>query len=235
MTQAANNLPLVGLPMYGGYLTKELCYSSKPARAAWLRILGGMNRLLWEHASGEELTDPTTGQNIPPCAPRNARGLLGEAHMGAPFGKALTTSFFVWANQDMSSTPVRYTTPALISGEPAGGTGDRTYGFRSDLYVPVPAGPAFTAGRVHASIHCSTASSGNELTLSFRNLTTDPNYVPSLTFDVASTGFVAPDSPGYCTIGLTPGEINKVRATLYSEDADVVTAYIQTVTISKPA
>lgn len=234
MTVADNRPPLVGAPLWGGFVHKYLAQSTNPALAAWLRAQAGLARQMWEHATGEPLTDPNTGAAIQPCAPRNAMGLLGEHHAGAPFGTALVHPIYTWTCQEITNAPSAYLEPPRIirQNPPTTGSG-RVFGFDNDILVAVPAGLAYRTATVTAAIYVdtATASATTKCVLElFADGADESGNGLLLEFATQTTGMKEDTASG---LSLNPGEMNRLRVRFYTDNATAVEAHLQALVIAQ--
>jgi len=236
MTESVRNQPLVGSPLFGGYATRYQTYSDRAALAAWLRIHAGQNRMLWEHATGDVLTDPTSNEVIPPCAPRNPMGELGECHCGAPFGKALVHTFYAWACQPMDSAPQisgvdQFEVPPFLwKGITAV---DTTFiGFDEYILVPVPAGSAYRTCSVDAAffVH-TTAAVANGSYLDVAPHGTNADNARSVVVDVQNAGYLS--TTRIANFDLVPGEMNRILVRMRSGSALAMRVYLQALVFSQ--
>ncbi len=233
MTEAVRNQPLCGSPLFGGYSTRYQTYTPRAALAAWLRTHAGQARMLWEFATGEELTDPTTGEVVPPCSPRNPMGELGECHAGGFYGKPFTHTFYAWVCQPMDDAPSSsgnplYTSPPYMN---KGAGASLNVGFDNSILVPVPAGPAYWSCSVDSAIYVSVAAASSEVYLDVISEGSGIDGARTVTLSTASTGYVA--GTQITNFDLTPGKLNKIRVRLYSDSVSAITCYLQALVFSQ--
>ena len=205
----ARSQPLAGAPMWAGFLTKNNVYSSKAATASIPRALAGQARLLWEHANGLAISDPVSLEKIPPCAPRNARGLLGEDHSGPPFGREFKHTYFVWSNPDPNDAPNLYTPPPKL--ERNAGTPPTIVGFDNSILVPVPAavqGGRYELAQIRFAAYVETAAAASVVNL---RLWPDESFGASsqlVQTATTSTGYI---EGAFTDFDMVPGKMNRVR------------------------
>lgn len=199
MTRTA---PFVGSPLYGGHLRDNQSESGQVASARIPRTIGGNNRLYYEMLRGNTLT------NQSPCSQRNSRGLLGEDHSGASFGRPIINTFWSLAMAD----------PADSSGSglhhPPQGKGP--VAFRKiflnadfDIFVPSCApGGCYESATLDVSLHVITAggTTGGEDGDS-QIIVTLNDTSTTFNFDITSTGYYDQDD----TVILKPGTYNRMH------------------------
>ena len=238
MTQRVS--PLVGNPINGGNLTTNLVNSSKPALARFIGTVAGNNRMLYEHATGREVLDASSLNNQTAIAPLNARGILGEDHSGAPFGKALEHSFFTMSFPDMSETGLKFSGASGTSLRVAPGIQRAvlspdvmSVGFDFFVSVPVPAcwpGGAYETCNVSATVYVKTATAaGTTCELDVYPEGATDTDVEAISFSTTSVAFVK----GSVNIDVTPGNINRIRLRMSTQDNSVMVAYLQSLAFSQ--
>ena len=218
---------LVGQHLYGGNLTKSQAHSSVAALCDVPRVIGGSNRLYYEHTLGKV---PGGSDR---CAPLSASGRVGHDHTGAGFGRPLKHSVYSVSYPDVADWEGSNVTPPCILR----GAGDSApWGRAVTTYiVPVPAGYAgseYETLSAMAVFNCTIFNSNVTLTGDIWSELAHGNGTGS-TWSIALTaaGFYAFSSA--VVVPVQTGAYNRIKLRFTIESAATTEVYLQAFTLAQ--
>lgn len=190
--------PLHGASLFAAGMSTQDVYAHKPARATPFAVVAGHTRALYEHATGQPLSD-----DQPACAELNSRGLLGEDHSGVGYGKELKHTFWQ-VGFDVVYNPVRVET----SG---------TYEWSNYFWVPVPSG--YTGSRYETATASLIYTVVTQLTTgsAYAYLSSGASGGPLGGEDSIDVDQAAGTYAGTCSVTLAPGEYNRLTLRLRAD------------------